>query len=266
MNTETPPARRMTPDEVLDLIRHHQVVLAECDEVEHADISANTCVDDWFNWSSGDAFTRTWVANASALNMHFGIDVPLREWKPVLNPPRQRKLADVCEFVANRAVVPEIPVPRILGTPCRSAGAFHTIRKLLSAQGENTSGLSPSSLLSQYAANGMPEIGMDLIRMSPSLVGRSEFAYHGDFWHKLLGALLFIATPVCGIIAVQSVWLGAPLMAFAFGAFVFVWWSSEKRVEKPYRLDFVGLHDFKDLCRILAYPETSIPFSEIRDA
>ena len=66
----------MTPDEVLDLLRHNQLLLAECEEVDNADISADTCVDDWFHLSDG--LTRTWVANANTLNNHFGIDVPLK--------------------------------------------------------------------------------------------------------------------------------------------------------------------------------------------
>lgn len=255
----------MTPDEVLDLLRYNQVLFEECDE-ESDDISGDTSVYDWFERSDDGQFSRAWVATAGTLNMNFGIDVPLNEWKNILNPPRQRRLADVCRFVAKRATVPDIPIPRILGTPCRSAGAFHTVRKLLAAQGAVTSGLTPSSPLSEYAANGMPEIGMDLIRMSPSLAVRSVFAHRGEGGYLLLGLLLLAATFASGAVAVHSFWPAAPLTALAFGAFVAIWRSSEKRVEKPYRLDFVGLHNFKDLCGVLAHPETSLPFAEIRDA
>ncbi len=226
-----PSTRRMTPDEVMDLLRHEHARLAQYDLAEEIDLTVDTKVDDWLCWA--DDMSRLWVGNARRLNALFGIAVPLREWNQVLNPTQSKTLRGVAAFVAAHAIVPEIPTVTILGRSCRTAGAFLTIRALMESQGVDTSQLRPSAPLSRFAGTGLPEVYTTLVRLAPSLVSRFDPVFRSDLAHTLSAAVLLLTTIVGGVVAGQSPLIGLPIAVAAFVSFVFVWRLSEKRIAAP---------------------------------
>jgi len=212
----------MMADEVLEVLRSHHACLVQYGDADDIEVSQDTSVDDLVcTWES--IGWRTWPAAAHVLNGLFGIDASLKEWKPVLTPQKKRTLQDVCEFIAKRAVMAEIPTTRLLGKPCRTAGAFVTIRAMLEEQGVDTSELAPSTPLERYANVGMPEIYRQLERVAPSLMSRFMYTYRSEAGHILLAVLLFFATVAGGVVAgAYSLALGIPLAVLTFGALLLV--------------------------------------------
>lgn len=252
MEARSLQTRRMTNQEVLEVLRANHANLANNDEADDIEVSEDTRVVDLVCYWD-DISWRTWPTAAHVLNDLFGIDASLKEWKPVLTPQKKRTLQDVCEFIAQRAVVAEIPTTSLLGKPCRTAGAFLTIRAMLEEQGVDTSELAPSTPLNRYAIVGMPEICMQLVRAAPSLMSRFMLTYRSEAGHILLGVLLFFATVAAGVVAgAYSLALGIPLAVLTFGALLLVQRASVDFTSRPCRVEVNGLQDFRDLSRVLA--------------
>jgi hypothetical protein len=248
--------------EVFNVLVHHHVDLVADDETEVETITPATKVREWFVGS--DSFLRPWVSRAYVLNQLFGLDLPLKAWKPVLTPSRDRDVSDICAFAAERVRVPVITNLRILGRECRPAGAFTALRSMVADSGVDVSDVRPSAPLCQYERTALPKICSSLILLAPSLMRRTYGAYRRDLPFILAGVLLLsatisllFATIVSGVKASGNWWMfGLPMSAAAFGAFLFVWRWSEVRAMNPYRVEFAGLSTFADLSRVLAEPDS----------
>ncbi len=122
-----------TPEYVLTVLRdmHRQ----QCQHDPEADPGAvpsfDTTVAEW-----RDACDLLgWRQLGHAYNQVWGIACSDDEWRAVLEPARQRRLADVCQLLAARAARPVIRPSRLLGNTCAPAGAFLTIRSLVHEAG-----------------------------------------------------------------------------------------------------------------------------------
>lgn len=244
----TTPTRPVSPSEVLNALRRHHAVLVGAEEAEDIAITPATKVSDWPLCE----LSRPWVARANFLNQLFDIRIPMRSWKPVLTPARDRELGSVCEFIAEHSRVPRISSLRILGSDCRTAGAFTTLRSMIEDCGVDAGALHPSTPLSRYENEALPLLYLDLLRIAPSLQTSMWPVFRSDLPLKLVGALLFYAILPCGILAVDG-WLpGVPLFVATLCGFVFVWRWSEVRASRPHRVLFRDLQTFADLSRVLA--------------
>jgi len=100
-------------------------------------------------WRSACALLR-WRKLGRALNAQWGTDATDDEWRAVLEPARERTLRDVCQFLAQRAQLPQL-VPRgYFGAACKAASAFVGIRSVLASEGIDTSRIKPSTELASY--------------------------------------------------------------------------------------------------------------------
>lgn len=242
--------RLATAEEVLEFLRLDHDVSVECDEAEVVDVGFDTSVHEWF-WL-GDGLSRLWVSNATRLNSLFEMDASINEWRPVLTPPRKRTVRDICEFVAKRSRVLRIPEPHVLGRPCRNAGAFLTLKKLLSDAGADTSNLAPSSPLADYAEIGLPRIYLSLIRTAPQLIKRIGVRYRSEAGHMAVAVLLFFTTSLLGVAGFgSSVFYFLPALLSLCGFFI-VWQLSVRCNRYPKCVVFDGLSDFKDLSKVVA--------------
>ena len=93
-------------------------------------------------WDGGNLGSRTIRFGASRARDH--------EWHAVLEPPRFRRLAEVCQLIASRAARPVIRPSRLLGSTCGPAGAFLTIRSLLHEAGAPADEIAPSTPLAHF--------------------------------------------------------------------------------------------------------------------
>lgn len=104
---------------------------------------------------------------AAALNGLFGLDLPWAAWRPVLTPADRRTLGGVCDLIAAHATLPTVRPAHVLGVPCRSAGAFLTVRHLLAAAGADVRYVAPSTPVAFYARRYPAVFVADLGRLAP---------------------------------------------------------------------------------------------------
>jgi|GEM_PF-989579 len=94
---------------------------------------------------------------AKALNSTLTLEVPLESWKAVLEPPDQRTVYDVCNFISQFARIEIVQPVKLLGQTCISAALFRSLHKNLQKRGIDTAGLRPSSDLEPFLRNHFGE-------------------------------------------------------------------------------------------------------------
>lgn len=244
--------RKMKPEKVLGVLREYQDYLLEKDEADPLDLTVNTRIRELSCWHWNDP-SRMWVCLAKIFNAVFSIEVPLREWKPVLTPLRKQRVADVCAFISERIDITVIPPVRILGQECHVAGAFRVVSDLLHRNGVDTNDLAPSTALDRFSSHGLPEVYKELYRMEPSLIFRLNPIARSDGWHGLAGLFLLPTAFGLGLVAVGvQMWDLLPYAFLASTLFLLVWHHSKGFVLKIERVQVRGLLTFRDLCQVLA--------------
>lgn len=239
----------MTPSEVLTVFRAQHAFARELDlALPDIELTTKTTVR---AWRDAMDLLAGWTLGA-ALNEYFNIVCTPGEWEAVLEPARERRLADVCALIASRAEVPVIEAAEVLGVRCAKAGAFLAVREMLRRAGANVSELRPSSLLTQYSRDYWPRLYNDLTRTSPALVGRMVLVSRSDAAHFLAGLLLFAGALIFGALIAVKPLVGVAGTLGSLILFVWVWRNSEKRQRVPRCVDFKGMATFRDLCALIA--------------
>lgn len=242
--------RNFTVVEVFESLKQRHELLIKYDEVESIELTLETKVRDWQCYN--DNMGRTWLHNAQLLNDWFDMDAPLAEWKAVLRPAKTKTLSDVCNFVARHARVMCIPEPNFLGRPCRTAGAFLLIRKLMSEAGVETVNLRPSSNISHYRSKGLPEIISRIVQISPELRRSAEIWRRNDWLHLLAGFVLFAASFVLLPLGIHLNFELFAIGLLCFASFLYVWHKSEEYASTICWVEIENVRTFRDLCCLLA--------------
>jgi hypothetical protein len=138
-----------TPEYILAAFReYHRHACASYHADPHVVLDMNTTVGEWIEASHLDDMT--WWSVGRCLNSSFEIHGSKAEWREVLVPTSERRLADMCAFVAAHHRRPRIRPAKLLGTECMSAGAFLTIRALLHQAGAPAERIGPSTELADF--------------------------------------------------------------------------------------------------------------------
>ena len=125
---------------------HRQRTYFDPEVDRSAELSYRSTVVDWR--SACDLLH--WRELGRGLNAEWAVNATDAEWRGVLEPARERTLGEVCQFIADRARLPQI-VPRgFLGARSAAAGVFLGVRSALGAEGIDTKRLRPSTDLEPY--------------------------------------------------------------------------------------------------------------------
>jgi len=148
MKEISPPTREVDADFVLRVIVeiHRQRTHFDPEVDPSTELTFRSTVADWR--SACDLLH--WRELGRGLGTEWGINATDAEWRAVLEPARERTLSDVCQFIADRARLPQI-VPRgFFGARCAAAGVFLGVRSALAEGGIDTKRLRPSTELAPY--------------------------------------------------------------------------------------------------------------------
>ncbi|MBB1247816.1 hypothetical protein H2O14_02730 [Rhizobium sp. G21] len=149
------PLRKVSAEHILQVYRdgHRHQIVSDPEAEPDIVLDINSTVADWRDACD----LRRWRALGRALNEEWGIAASDSEWKAVLQPSRKRKLLDVCQFIAERAPLPQLEKRGSLGAVCMAAGAFVGICAALRKEGIDTARIRPSTELAPYVrANPHP--------------------------------------------------------------------------------------------------------------
>lgn len=154
-----------TPEYVLHSLNEYQSPL-----LTGGTLTFDSTISEWDDLCIFD----DWRSIAGMLNALWAIDVPLRQWRAVLIPERQRTLRDVCELIARHAKRPMVRPASIMGAQCLSAGAFLTIRSMLHDAGAAVEHIAPSTALAAYTRRYYHVFAGPISRLAPGALQRVE--------------------------------------------------------------------------------------------
>jgi hypothetical protein len=235
-----------TPEYVLAVLRdeHRQQCGYDFMADPGAVLSFHTTVAEWRDACD----LKEWPELGHAFNHLWGITCSDDEWRAVLEPADQRRVADMCQLIAGRAVRPVVRPARLLGGTCASAGAFLTIRSLLDEAGAAAEEIAPSTALAQYTRRYAGVFLGPVSRLAPGAIPQVRArtpVYDAALW-GLLVAMVCLVAGACS---------GAYLLAAA-GAVLFlslcalIWYAALCLL--PSSVEFGELRTFRDLAVVVA--------------
>jgi len=234
-----------TPEYVLSVIRdmHRQVGAIDPDIDTSEDLSFDTTVAEWrdacdlVGWKSlAEAYNQFWIINCSQ-----------EQWKAVLLPDNERRLRDVCQLVARHATRQMIRPVSLLGCTCCKAGAFLTVRSILSEAGANASEIAPSTLLAPYTRRYFEQFLGPISKLAPGALPPVRYR-KPIYGAAVLGILLGMLWLVIGIYSELLLFtiIGALLLVFCY---VMTWVASY--ILLPSTVTFGELRTFRDLAEVI---------------
>lgn len=191
-----------------------------------------------------------WRPLATALNEQWSIDVPFATWKRVLSPPRNRRLQDVCELIAEHATIETVVAPIVLGRVCAPAGIFFAVRELLERDGADVRDFRPSSLLPDYAVDHFRTIEGPVSHLAPGLL--PEIKIDHPEYDRASCALIICFLALSASLALVS-WAPFLWIPFLLGSgMCWIWTWHAARHAKPASVTFGDLKTIRDVCVTLA--------------
>lgn len=225
-----------TPGYVLEVIRdsyRHQVQY-DPEAEPGVELSFDSTVSDWRN--ACDLLGCKPLGRA--LGMEWGFQATDEAWRQVLEPARQRRLVDVCTFIASRVTRPVARPSKLLGSACQSGGTFLAIREALQAAGANVEGLRPSSPV-QALLNKYPGVFLGPVsRLAPNRLPQIQLSSRRRSIFALTFLGFFVASLAFASRDLSFLLLPSLCLALAsFGLFV----------RAPIDFEFPGVQTFRDL-------------------
>jgi hypothetical protein len=235
-----------TPEYVLAVLRdeHQQQCQYDPTADPTAVLSLDTTVVEW----RAACDLLGWREIGRAYNHLWGISCSDAEWRAALEPARQRRLADVCQLIASRAVRPLIQPSRLLGSTCAPAGAFLTIRSLLHDAGAPADEIAPSTPLAQYTRRFAGVFLGPVSRLSPGALPPVQIrtpVYDAAVWSLLVGWI----TSMVGACSRMHLLTGFGALLFT-SAYALACHAA--RCLLPASVEFGELRTFRDLAVVMA--------------
>lgn len=217
--------RPMTPNDVLAVLNE---ALLACGHGAPGSalcpLTANTKIIALLSWSNGFSSFAGLIRWLSGV---FEIEMPHAFWNSALRPFRERTLWELCIQISRHAKAPTFAPVCVLGHRSAAAGAFLTVRRLISSYGVDVSDLAPSSPVAPYFSKCGNRVIPALHRMAPGQVPRfvaAEPVFASfSLVRSILGLPIILAALtghrrilVCGAIAAVACFLGQCLAAWVF--------------------------------------------------
>jgi len=236
-----------TPDDILAVLRDEH--RHQCEYDPEADPDANLTFDSSIeDWRIACDLVK-WQQLALALNLQWGLTIPIAQWQDVLTPPKSRKLHGVCKLLAATTRLKSVISPQIFGRPCTTAGVFFAIRELLERDGADVSRLTPSSLISEYSIEQSRVFEQDVSQLAPGVLPSIKIL-NPDYERATGFLTLAIFCFFCSLL--MAIWI--PYLWIPFGILVLLsipWTNHVARHSKPTEVSFGELKTFRDICRTL---------------
>lgn len=242
-----------TPEYILAVLRdmHRQQCQYDPEADPGAVLSFDTTVAEWRDACD----LLEWRELGRAYNQLWDISCSDDDWRAVLEPAGQRRLADVCQLIAARAARPAIRPSRLLGSECASAGAFLTIRSQLHEAGAPAGEIAPSTPLAPYTRRFAEVFLGPVSRLAPGalpLVQIRTPVYDAAIW-GMLAAIVCLLVGTCSGVPLLTV-AGAVLFA---ACYAFTWYAARRLL--PASVEFGELRTFRDLAIVVAEGSPAAP-------
>ncbi len=138
----------MTPEEVFKIFNEQHRLFSPLDPEadETVVLHIDSTIEEWRD--ANDLVD--WPTLYKVLNNEFNVNIAKEDWNNALNPPKLRRLRDVCNLISQHYVDYEIPTLKLFGKDCEKASMFRELKHGLEQKGVDVSNLTPSSKISLY--------------------------------------------------------------------------------------------------------------------
>jgi hypothetical protein len=228
------------PEYVLAVLRDMHRQQCQHDSAADRDVtlSFDTTIADWRRACD----LLGWRKLGRAHNELWGLNYSDEEWRAVLEPPRSKRLADVCDLIARQGRHPRIRPARLLGSDCAAAGAFLTIRSLLRESGAQARDIAPSTRLQPYARRYAVVFLGPISRLAPGALPQVRIrtpVYDAGIYSILVGMLCLLL----GVFGQSSLTI-VGVVLYALG-YALTWFAAVYL--GPASVDFGEMQTFRDL-------------------
>lgn len=189
-----------------------------------------------------------WRELGRAYNQIWGIACSDTDWHAVLEPAGQRRVEDVCQFIAAHVVRPTVRPSHLLGGTCVRGGAFLTIRSLLQDAGAPASEIAPSTPLAPYTRR-FPHVFLGPVsRLAPGALPpiRIRTPVYDIGMAGIIVAMACMLIGECGGVHLLT-FLGAVMLASCYAV---TWYATQYLL--PSSVEFGQLQTFRDLAIVVA--------------
>jgi hypothetical protein len=234
-----------TPEYVLAVLRDMHRQQCQFDDVADANaiLSPEMTIDEW-----GEACDLLdWRELGRSFNKFWEISCSDNQWRGVLTPGKEKRLSDVCRLIAAHARRPTIRPATLFGSTCAPAGAFLTIRSLLSEAGVRAKDIAPSTALAPYARRHASVFLESIARLAPGalpLVRVQTPAFDAALRGLVVGCICLVVGQLAGaaLMTIAGVLLIGTCYLFQLVASGF----------PPTSVEFGELKTFRDLALVVA--------------
>ena len=241
-----------TPDYVLAVLRdqHRQACAFDPEADPDIDLTFDSAVADWRRACD----LLEWRRLAAALNEGWRLDYSRDEWRAALEPAGERTLAGVCDLIAAGAARPVVRPVNVCGTSCAKAGAFLTVRGLLTDAGlpvAEADRIAPSTPLADYTVRFGNVFFDSVARLAPGALPAVRLDHPA--YDAALGAIIVGAG--CGLVGALSNLIPLMLAAACLlcGGYVVTYFGSRLGPAFGLRaVTFGDLRTFRDLAEAIA--------------
>ena len=230
---------RYRPDEILAIFQasylQQQVLDPEVDPGE--ELTFDTTIAEWIDICDLVEPRKL----GKYFNYFFELNISLEIWSSVLLPRNSKSLKEVCDFIAQNAIKPEIKPVRLFGSNCESAATFKYLIQRFKENGIEIKDIKPSTLLEPFAKDNLGILIEEVNKVNPlalpQVVYKSNYLYH---WGGIFFALAFLLM-IISIWISNLIWVWLSL--FSIGM-LFCWIGSKY---KPRQVSFHEITTFRDL-------------------
>jgi hypothetical protein len=241
-----------TPEYVLEVLR-------ESVRYDFGDLSADDSVHDLAGMYNDLAWDSVRVL-ADCLGPAFDADIPLVDWRAAFPRARGRTVGEVCDFLAPRVRRPVVRPWRHVAGDCPPAGAFLTVRSILSGRGLDPGRVTPAAPVAAVPVADLHHLFWRLTLIEPGRVSlpREERAFYGQTLLGCLAALVLVLGYPVGLLlvgfgAVAGKWAGLAVGAGVLAVALAAGWVAYRLARPPLVwTEWPGISTFRDLAYCLA--------------
>jgi hypothetical protein len=228
------------PEEILQIIRANYIQQQQYDDIalKYQDLRFETTIFDWRDICDLVDTSELW----KYLNYYFHLEAGRETWMEILEPDDEKTLADLCQFVADRAEREIIEPIKIMGDYCTTAAIFKSLKRRLKDRGLDVSDIRPSSqlepLVKKYKSVLIEEVNLLDPNVLPPIDYKTNWVYQWGL--RVLLTFVFV-TAFLAYRKSNWGWLAGGICLLGYGMTWLGAWL------KPKKASFKNLHTVADL-------------------
>lgn len=232
--------------EILEFLRssHRQIVQVEIGLPNEDEITNDLTIRNWID----DMELLNWKELCKYYCRVFEIERYEIEFRESMLPMDKKTIGEFCEFVAKRAVKPELEAVKLFGRHCEEAGIFKYLKRKLADENESKSNeIKPSSKIENYMSDFAFKIVEEVNKINSTTLPTIKYEpneFEKRAWQlTLAGTIGLLAASVIDSWLVAGIGIGLVVVGICM--------HKVSLKVKPSIFEFEGIETFRDLVELI---------------